>query len=105
MSLLDEQSIFGYCERCGIVYALDKLRDQRAEEGTEAFGGEPIEQEKREDTRDGGLPRENERKTKSAIFRWKCPDCDAELTADDETDLSFLKREHIRELHPNRPTV
>ena len=34
--------------------------------------------------------------------RWRCPDCDAYLEAANDTDLQFVKREHIREYHPNR---
>lgn len=105
MSLLDGKDYFGYCERCGIVYAMDKLRERRAEEETEGLGSEPIEQSRQEDTPDVGLPGASEGNAESAAFRWRCPDCDSVLTANDQTDLGFLKREHIRELHPNRPTA
>jgi hypothetical protein len=36
--------------------------------------------------------------------RWRCPDCDTDIRSESESELEFLKREHIREYHPNRPT-
>ena len=39
---------------------------------------------------------------KQSGSHWKCPDCGADLKAENDSDLEFVKREHIREYHPNR---
>ena len=102
MNSLNGQSNFGYCERCGIVYALDKLRERKAEEGAEELGSESSKGRRREETNGRNILARNKLQVEFSDFRWKCPDCDAELAAGSESDLGFLKREHIRELHPNR---
>jgi hypothetical protein len=43
-----------------------------------------------------------EEPTKQPGSHWKCPDCGANLGAENDSDLEFVKREHIREYHPNR---
>lgn len=99
VSPLDEQSNFGSCEHCGIVYALNRARERRAEEEAGELGG--LEEGRRAEADDSSLP--SGREGEAPAFRWRCPDCDAVLTADSESDLGFLRKEHIRELHPNRP--
>ena len=105
MNSLDGQSNFGCCERCGIVYALDKLRERRAEEEAGELECESSEGRRREKTDERNILARSKRKVEFSDFRWKCPDCDMELTAGSESDLGFLKREHVRELHPNRSTA
>ena len=102
---LDAQSVFGYCENCGIVYALkDRLKvawDTQthgvAEAGTDSRSkGTNIPM--RLSTVDVPTP------AQSSVSFWRCPDCDAEFRFDNDSDLEFAKREHIREYHPNRST-
>ena len=77
---VDDRSIFGYCEKCGLVYALkDRLADREA-----------------------GGARRGEEPAQGRGLRWRCPDCDSEMEATSEADLEFIKREHVREFHPNR---
>ena len=40
--------------------------------------------------------------SRSPTSLWVCPDCGVEMNAPNEGDLGFVKREHIREYHPNR---
>jgi len=102
---LDDQSVFAYCENCRIVYALkDRVegawyteRSGKARAGvtSDSVGPRPPR----------GVP------TVSATTLaqppgsyWRCPDCDTEIHSDNDSDLEFAKREHIREYHPNRST-
>jgi hypothetical protein len=100
---LDGHSNLGYCERCGIVYALGKLRERKTGEGVGELGSESSKGTMREETYRKNILARNKGQAEPSDFRWKCPDCDMELTAGRESDLGFLKREHIHELHPNRP--
>ena len=101
---VSDQSIFGYCENCGLVYALrDRLK---VEPVTEAFAGltagvagEPVET----GIAEAPVP-DSPASARSAGSRWRCPDCDMEISSDNDSDLGFAKREHIREYHPNRQT-
>ena len=100
---IDDKSLFGYCDTCGIVYVLkDRLERQRSSEAPRGIesrvGEEPMEPETPKRT----PPLDTEVPLESAQSHWRCPDCDTDLEAPDETDLEFLKREHIREYHPNR---
>ena len=101
---LDEQSTFGYCEKCGIVYALkDRLREsegtdeERRPESGFLDGRKEARMRRRADSYD-------EESRQATSFRWRCPDCDAEFNETSDTDLQFAKREHVREYHPNRST-
>jgi hypothetical protein len=47
-------------------------------------------------------PVDTEEPTKLFRSRWRCPDCGAVMDAENDSDLEFVKREHIREYHPNR---
>jgi len=90
---------FGACEKCGLVYALDlrsreegtpgneSLPPRKSNEEAEVVGEEPIK---------GQVPSDDNR------ARWRCPDCEEVLTADNEADMKFVIREHVREFHPNR---
>jgi predicted RNA-binding Zn-ribbon protein involved in translation (DUF1610 family) len=99
---VDDQSPFGYCEACGVVYALrDRLQGRPTVEKLRAIESLPDEEP-------GGMVRPGQ----SALIapetgelagsRWRCPDCSIVLESAVESDIEFLKREHIREFHPNR---
>jgi len=101
---LDDQSTFGCCEKCGIVYALKDRQGEYQNSGEQersesGFFGRRKETsgQGRGDFYDRGEPGE------APTLHWRCPDCDAEFNADSDTDLEFAKREHVREYHPNRP--
>jgi len=100
---IGSQQGLGYCESCGIVYVLkDGLKEGWVTEvlgGLEAGGGS-----RPKGTEEPGRTPEMEATTpaRSAGSHWKCPDCDAEIHSDNDSDLGFAKREHIREYHPNR---
>ena len=101
MNALEGQSSFGYCDHCGIVYALDKMKEQGAiEEPPEIVRGPSVFRRREEGEEDIIAP--GERRVEAPGSHWRCPDCELVLTAENEVDLSYLKREHIRELHPNR---
>ena len=88
---------FGSCERCGLVYALRSKAPVEEVPGAEP--GFQAQQEEREE--EEGQPRGRSPST-TAGARWRCPDCDQLLTAENESDLKFVVREHVKELHPNR---
>jgi rubredoxin len=100
---LDGQDVFGCCENCGIVYALKDrskvawagARQGRFEEGanSEPEGPNTLREVS---VVDPGTP------VRSQGSYWRCPDCDMEIRSDNDSDLEFAKREHIREYHPNR---
>ena len=101
---LDEQSTFGCCEKCGIVYALkDRLTDHEytGEQGRPEAGFLEGRKEARVQGRTDSYYEESRR---AASLHWRCPDCDAEFKETSDTDLEFAKRQHVREYHPNRPT-
>jgi predicted RNA-binding Zn-ribbon protein involved in translation (DUF1610 family) len=97
---LGEQIVFGYCENCGIVYAIrERLQERRSAEETrnpEAGFEEPKDVDRQGRATLVGRP------SQLLGSHWKCPDCDAEMTSDNDADLKFAIREHIREYHPNR---
>jgi predicted RNA-binding Zn-ribbon protein involved in translation (DUF1610 family) len=105
VKVLDDQSIFGYCENCGIVYALKEALKERG--NVEPRRESVAELDNRsndtgEGERDARVHTQEGPQAFSA--RWKCPDCGAEMNATSEGDLKFVIREHIREYHPNRST-
>ncbi len=99
---MDERSEFGYCEHCGLVYALSRLRVLR-----EAEESIPPGADRGDDTggKEGRSDVTRQEEAEGKAFRWSCGDCGTVITADTESDLGLLKREHIHEYHPNRPTV
>jgi predicted RNA-binding Zn-ribbon protein involved in translation (DUF1610 family) len=95
----DEPSKFGYCEKCGIVYVLRAA--VREEWGEGAPGPSKGDSAREAGSSETAVP-PDEVPPRASVFRWRCPDCNEDLRADSDTDLEFLKREHIREYHPNR---
>ena len=100
---LDDRSGFGSCDKCGVVYALG----DRVKAGwvTEPPGGR--EEGSRSEPAGIVQPARAYAGDATAVGRtpgsyWRCPDCDTEIRADNDSDLGFAKREHIREYHPNR---
>ncbi len=102
MEAMDERSEFGYCEHCGLVYALSRLRVLGEAEESKPPGADLGDATGGKDGRSDAARQED---ADSKAFRWSCGDCGTAITADIESDLGLLKREHIREYHPNRPTV
>jgi len=96
----DEQGDFGYCEKCGIVYALGARTRAERDEGIPASNRG--ESDREEVMSRVAVPPDDEARPGVSAFRWRCPDCNEDLGADNAVDLEFLKREHIREYHPNR---
>lgn len=105
MRPLGNEGVFGYCENCGIVYALkDRLNGTRGAGGPVILGA-GVPGESTEMNRPKGVsPVEAKPHPQSPGAYWKCPDCDTEIRSENESDLGFAKREHIREYHPNRST-
>jgi hypothetical protein len=102
---LADPSGLGYCEECGIVYALKGGgKGERVTDVPEALkvgaGGEPEGTEWRRGTSAADVTPPGP----SSGAYWRCPDCDTAIRADNDSELGFAKREHIREYHPNRPT-
>ena len=102
----DEQSALGCCEDCGIVYALrGKLKGVPAGEAPDVLkSGAPRDSREKDrpevtSVADATTPRP------SSGVSWRCPDCDTEIRSENDSDLGFAKREHIREYHPNRSTA
>jgi predicted RNA-binding Zn-ribbon protein involved in translation (DUF1610 family) len=96
----DEQADFGYCEKCGIVYALGaRIRGERSAGVPGSFRGDL---DREEVTPKTAVPPDDVVRPRASAFRWRCPDCNEDLGADNAVDLEFLKRGHIREYHPNR---
>jgi predicted RNA-binding Zn-ribbon protein involved in translation (DUF1610 family) len=100
---VNDESAFGYCEKCGIVYLLKRRMEAQPKketlEGIErTFSGGPESEE--------GKPWEEDSASQlgpqQAKHRWRCPDCGTVMDSTDEGDLEFIKREHVREYHPNR---
>jgi predicted RNA-binding Zn-ribbon protein involved in translation (DUF1610 family) len=96
----EEQGDFGYCEKCGIVYALGAW--MRGERGPGVPGFFRADTGQEEVMPKIAVPPDDEVRPRVSAFRWKCPDCNEDLRAESDVDLEFLKREHIREYHPNR---
>ncbi len=102
MAPVDDQGPFGYCEACGVVYALrDRMQGRPTHERPRKVESQPVEE-----------PRGGDRSSEAAAIevepaeqggsRWRCPDCGTLLESAVDSDMEFLKREHIREYHPNR---
>jgi len=101
---LDDQSVLGYCENCGIVYALkDKLKGAWDTEAPERLGAGITGDEGTKRPRGAPLV-DVAAPPQTPGSYWRCPDCDTEIRSDNDSDLEFVKREHIREYHPNRST-
>ena len=102
---LDDQSVFAYCENCGLVYALrDRLKDARDTETPGRLRARVTGESSGTDG-PGGVPMvEVSTPAQPPSSYWRCPDCDTEIRSDNDSDLEFAKREHNREYHPNRPT-
>ena len=98
MEAIDERNDFGFCEHCGLVYALNKLQQQKGE-GMGVVEPRFDRAEERENR-----PSVNRNEDESSVFQWKCPDCGMELAAGTESDLGLLKKDHFHDYHPNRPT-
>ena len=100
---VDDQSPFGYCEACGIVYALkERLRGRRDYDTPRGVELQTDEEPGETDSPIRETPANTDTPTKQSGSHWKCPDCGADLKAENDSDLEFVKREHIREYHPNR---
>lgn len=100
---VDDQRPFGYCEVCGIVYALkDRMQERRTHETPTVVKLQSKEEPRGPDNPSSGAFADTEESTKRSGSHWRCPDCGVDLYADDDSDLEFVKREHIREYHPNR---
>jgi predicted RNA-binding Zn-ribbon protein involved in translation (DUF1610 family) len=103
VSAVDGQSPFGYCDSCGIVYALkDRLNGQWSKDAPRGIELGPGGRLRETDRPRGATLVDTEEDSEPSNSHWKCPDCDAELNAANDADLWFAKREHIREYHPNR---
>ena len=102
---MDDQSVFAYCEKCGIVYALkDRVEGGWYTERSEKARTGVTRESMGTNTR-GGVPTVSATTPKEPSGSyWRCPDCDTEIRSDNDSDLEFAKREHIREYHPNRST-
>jgi rubredoxin len=100
---VDDQSPFGYCEACGIVYALrDRLQGRPSRETPRVIELQSDEEPVGTDKPGGAAHVDAEEPSEHLGSRWRCPDCGTLLESANESDLEFLKREHIREYHPNR---
>ena len=102
---IDDQSIFGYCEKCGVVYALkERLSTVKGAEAPARLDAENVRQTKVADAKRAGSVADAATSLPSTGSYWRCPDCDAEIRTESDSDLEFVRREHIREYHPNRST-
>jgi predicted RNA-binding Zn-ribbon protein involved in translation (DUF1610 family) len=100
---VDDQSPFGYCEACGVVYALkERLQGRRSHETPRVVELQSAEEIRETDSPSKEAFAGTDEPTKQSGSHWKCPDCGADLKAENDSDLEFVKREHIREYHPNR---
>jgi predicted RNA-binding Zn-ribbon protein involved in translation (DUF1610 family) len=99
---IDAQSVFGYCEKCGLVYALRDRLEQRSTTAAKAVESGQSGETREEERVGREAPSDAEQVSEAYNSRWRCPDCGALLQASNESDLQFVKREHIREYHPNR---
>jgi len=100
---LDDQSVFGCCEGCGIVYALKgRLAGARDARMPGRFGTSADSGLRGPETPGGVSVGVATSRARPPGSYWRCPDCDSEIHADNDSDLEFAKREHVREFHPNR---
>jgi hypothetical protein len=85
------------------VYLLDKRTQQGSGEAELEPRGSSAKHEPGRGTMASSAPVETEAPSdQTPIHRWRCPDCGAVTESPNEDDIEFLKREHIREYHPNR---
>lgn len=101
---LDGQSGFGYCENCGIVYALGGRLTGARDTGRQGLGS-GTGGAKGRDTFSGFSVISARAPPQSPGSYWRCPDCETEIRSENDSDLEFAKREHVREYHPNRSTA
>ncbi len=102
---MDDQSIFAYCENCGLVYALkDRLKGARDTDRVGRFATGTSGESKKQITMGEASTVGTTTPAQPLGSYWRCPDCDTEIRSDNDSDLEFAKREHIREYHPNRST-
>ena len=105
MRPIDDQSIFGYCEKCGIVYAMKaRLSEEQGAETPPRLEAGTVGETKGTDTQRGSSVAGDATGARSTGSYWRCPDCGTEIRTDNDSDLEFVRREHLREYHPNRPT-
>jgi len=97
----EERSGLGYCEKCGLVYAM--IIGTEDVSSFEHVGPRvDSSEEETEAVVSTGPETTNSRNSPNFKSKWRCPDCESEIISENETDLEYLKREHIREYHPNR---
>jgi len=100
---LDDKSVFGCCEDCGLVYALkDRLAGAQGARVPGRLGTSADSELRGPDPREGASVGFAPTPSRSSGSNWRCPDCDTEIHSDNDSDLEFAKREHVREYHPNR---
>jgi hypothetical protein len=101
---LNDQGVLGYCEKCGIVYVLKNRVEGAWDKEELGFGAGVTGESSGPNTLRGVSVAEATTPPQSRGSYWRCPDCDTEIHSDDDSDLGFARREHIREYHPNRST-
>ncbi len=101
MAPVDDLSPFGYCEACGIVYALRDRMKVRPNYEKPRIVTQPDKEPRGVDITGEAAPIEVG-SAEQVGTRWRCPDCGTLLESAVDSDMEFLKREHIREYHPNR---
>jgi hypothetical protein len=101
---LDDQGVLGYCENCGIVYVLKDRLEGAWDKEKLRFGAGVTSESKGPNTLRGVSVVDATPPAQSQGSYWRCPDCDTEIRSDNDSDLGFARREHIREYHPNRST-
>jgi len=99
---LDDQGVFGYCENCGIVYVLKGRLEGALDIEKLGFGAGALSGSKGPNTLRGVSVADATTPAQSQGSYWRCPDCGTEIRSDNDSDLGFARREHIREYHPNR---
>jgi len=89
---IDEKSFFGYCTKCGVVYALKERMGDARHLSNQA---PPVRPDRE------SPPPQTPQKEEGAV--WVCPDCGMEVPMTSQDDLKFVKRQHNLDYHPNRP--
>jgi hypothetical protein len=99
----NDESAFGYCEKCGIVYFLkSKMGEQKKKDSLEGIERSLSEGSGSEEIKTWEETPALQAGSQPAKHRWRCPDCGAVMDSTDEDELEFIKREHFKEYHPNR---
>ena len=97
---VNDKSLFGYCEKCGLVYVLKERQagswDSDAPAGVMADMPRGREEKPRKEAR-------AEQQEQLQQVSWECPDCGMVIEAESDS-LKFAKRQHIADYHPNRTT-